>query len=152
MRQLIIEKSGCRESQGWSRDSSTLSTKSTPSTYPEIAVNAILVLIAVAYSLLDRQLTSSCCRRACPDWAPGSFPFFLDIYNNCSMMLLLGKSGAVPFSCPAKLIEFFSSGFGKAEIAGGFAQANAKVCSLTTEYLEMESALLMPEVCLPGTV
>ena len=37
---------------------STLSTKSTQSTYPEIAANAALVLIAVACSLLDRQLAS----------------------------------------------------------------------------------------------
>ncbi len=34
------------------------STKSTPSTYPEIAANAALVLIAVACSLLDRQLAA----------------------------------------------------------------------------------------------
>src|SRR5213080_1146525 len=33
---------------------SSQSTKSTPSTYPEIAANAVLVLIAVACSLLDR--------------------------------------------------------------------------------------------------
>ena len=32
--------------------------KSTASTYPEIAVNAALVLIAVAVSLLDRQLAA----------------------------------------------------------------------------------------------
>jgi four helix bundle suffix protein len=37
---------------------STLSTKSTPSTFPEIAANAALVLIAVACSLLDRQLAA----------------------------------------------------------------------------------------------
>jgi four helix bundle suffix protein len=37
---------------------STGSTKSTMSTYPEIAANAALVLIAVACSLLDRQLAS----------------------------------------------------------------------------------------------
>ena len=37
---------------------STESTKSTLSTYPEIAANAVLVLIAVACSLLDRQLAS----------------------------------------------------------------------------------------------
>ena len=40
---------------------STLSTKSTPSTkstYAEISANAALVLIAVACSLLDRQLAS----------------------------------------------------------------------------------------------
>ncbi len=37
---------------------STTSTVSTKSTYPEIAANAALVLIAVACSLLDRQLAS----------------------------------------------------------------------------------------------
>jgi four helix bundle suffix protein len=37
---------------------STASTKSTPSTYPDLAANAVLVLIAVASSLLDRQLAS----------------------------------------------------------------------------------------------
>jgi four helix bundle suffix protein len=37
---------------------STLSTKSTPSTYPELAANAVLVLLAVACSLLDRQLAA----------------------------------------------------------------------------------------------
>ncbi|MBC8432457.1 MAG: four helix bundle protein [Desulfobacterales bacterium] len=34
------------------------STKSIPSTYPEIAANAALVLIAVACSLLDRQIVA----------------------------------------------------------------------------------------------
>lgn len=37
---------------------STVSTSSTKSTYPEIAANAVLVLIAVACSLLDRQLAA----------------------------------------------------------------------------------------------
>lgn len=37
---------------------STPSIKSTKSTYPELAANAALVLIAVACSLLDRQLAS----------------------------------------------------------------------------------------------
>ena len=37
---------------------STGSIASTPSTYPEIAANAALVLIAVACSLLDRQLAA----------------------------------------------------------------------------------------------
>jgi four helix bundle suffix protein len=37
---------------------STQSTKSTPSTFAEISANAVLVLIAVACSLLDRQLAS----------------------------------------------------------------------------------------------
>jgi four helix bundle suffix protein len=36
----------------------TMSTSSTQSTYPEIAANAALVLIAVACGLLDRQLTA----------------------------------------------------------------------------------------------
>ena len=31
---------------------------STPSTYPEIAANAALILIAVASSLLDRQIAA----------------------------------------------------------------------------------------------
>lgn len=47
---------GARGSQ--SSPSSTKSTKSTESTFPEIAANAALVLIAVACSLLDRQLAS----------------------------------------------------------------------------------------------
>jgi four helix bundle suffix protein len=38
--------------------SSMLSTASTKSTYPEIAANAALTLIAVACSLLDRQLSA----------------------------------------------------------------------------------------------
>jgi four helix bundle suffix protein len=37
---------------------STQSTPSTPSTFPELAANAALVLIAVACSLLDRQLAA----------------------------------------------------------------------------------------------
>ncbi len=37
---------------------STRSPSSTPSTYPEIAANAALVLIAVATSLLDRQIAA----------------------------------------------------------------------------------------------
>jgi four helix bundle suffix protein len=37
---------------------STSSTPSTPSTFPELAANAALVLIAVACSLLDRQLAA----------------------------------------------------------------------------------------------
>jgi four helix bundle suffix protein len=40
------------------RRQSTGSTQSTRSTYPEIAANAALVLIAVACSLLDRQLAA----------------------------------------------------------------------------------------------
>ena len=38
--------------------SSTKSTASTPATYPEIAANGALVLIAVACSLLDRQIAA----------------------------------------------------------------------------------------------
>src|SRR5262249_20208659 len=38
--------------------SSTKSTPSTSSTFPELAANAALVLIAVACSLLDRQLAA----------------------------------------------------------------------------------------------
>ena len=37
-------------------DSPTKSTPSTPSTYPYVAANAALTLVAVACSLLDRQL------------------------------------------------------------------------------------------------
>ncbi|HEV2963123.1 MAG TPA: four helix bundle suffix domain-containing protein [Candidatus Angelobacter sp.] len=39
-------------------NASTKSIQSTMSTYPEIAANAVLVLVAVACSLLDRQLAS----------------------------------------------------------------------------------------------
>ena len=50
-----------RERQG-GRDAfsplSTPSMPSTPSTYPEIAANAALILIAVASSLLDRQIAA----------------------------------------------------------------------------------------------
>ena len=35
-----------------------MSTKSTPSTYSELAANATLALIAVACGLLDRQIAS----------------------------------------------------------------------------------------------
>jgi four helix bundle suffix protein len=53
-------QSGQRGLHGQQRgqDKSTQSTKSTPSTYPELAANAALVLIAVACSLLDRQLAA----------------------------------------------------------------------------------------------
>jgi four helix bundle suffix protein len=37
---------------------STASTRSTPSTFPELAANAALVLLTVACSLLDRQLAA----------------------------------------------------------------------------------------------
>ena len=40
------------------KTSSTKSTTSTKSTYPEIAANAALVLLAVACSLLDRQIAA----------------------------------------------------------------------------------------------
>ena len=56
------------EVAGWAREvhrkserrgeESIVSTSSTKSTYPEIAANAALVLIAVACSLLDRQLAA----------------------------------------------------------------------------------------------
>jgi len=38
--------------------SSTMSTKSGPASYPEIAANAVLALVAVATALLDRQLAA----------------------------------------------------------------------------------------------
>ena len=51
-----------RGQRGQSRPSgqnlSISSIKSTPSTYPELATNAALVLLTVACSLLDRQLTT----------------------------------------------------------------------------------------------
>lgn len=43
---------------GQSEEKSTVSTQSTTSTYPEISANAALVLLAVACSLLDRQLAA----------------------------------------------------------------------------------------------
>ena len=52
--------SGYREPSSGSAKSieSMKSIKSTPSTFPELAANAALVLIAVACSLLDRQLAA----------------------------------------------------------------------------------------------
>jgi four helix bundle suffix protein len=47
-----------RLEQSASAGTSMSSTKSTSSTFPEIAANAALVLIAVACSLLDRQLAA----------------------------------------------------------------------------------------------
>jgi four helix bundle suffix protein len=47
-----------RRGPGSGQTPSNQSTKSTPSTYPEIAANAALVLILVAMSLLDRQLAA----------------------------------------------------------------------------------------------
>jgi four helix bundle suffix protein len=44
--------------QNGHRGASTKSIASTTSTYPEVAANAALVLIAVAISLLDRQLAA----------------------------------------------------------------------------------------------
>lgn len=46
------------DGQSTSSMSSTLSTASTKTTYPEIAANAALTLLAVACSLLDRQLSA----------------------------------------------------------------------------------------------
>jgi len=53
----VHERSGQHGQYGHRRQS-TGSTKSSWSTYPEIAANAALVLIAVACSLLDRQLAA----------------------------------------------------------------------------------------------
>jgi four helix bundle suffix protein len=47
-----------RRGQSGRGAASTVSTASTPSTYAELAANAALVLIAVACSLLDRQLVA----------------------------------------------------------------------------------------------
>lgn len=54
-----VKESG-RNEQGEPKERrpSTHSTQSTPSTYPEIAANAALVLINVAAALLDRQVAS----------------------------------------------------------------------------------------------
>lgn len=56
----VHEKRGLHGQNGLGGQSigSPLSTKSTRSTYPEIAANAALVLITVACSLLDRQLSA----------------------------------------------------------------------------------------------
>lgn len=57
----VHDRGRCRQSgqeMPHSRNLSTSSTKSTASTYPEIAANAALVLITVACSLLDRQLAA----------------------------------------------------------------------------------------------
>jgi four helix bundle suffix protein len=56
-----VHESGGRDGQyrqGGQSATSMESTSSTKSTYPEIAANAALVLLAVACSLLDRQLAS----------------------------------------------------------------------------------------------
>ena len=47
-----------RSGSGATGPKSTPSTKSTESTFPEIAANGVLALIAVACSLLDRQIAS----------------------------------------------------------------------------------------------
>lgn len=56
------EEHDCRRSrhsgQNGLKQSTTPSTKSAMPTYPEIAANAALVLLAVACSLLDRQITA----------------------------------------------------------------------------------------------
>ena len=52
-----VHKSG-RHGRNGQEKMSTKSTPSTGSTYPGIAANAALVLIAVACSLLDRQLAA----------------------------------------------------------------------------------------------
>ncbi len=56
----VAEVHGRHGQSGHARTStpSTKSTPSIPSTYPEIAANAALTLIAVAVSLLDRQLAA----------------------------------------------------------------------------------------------
>jgi four helix bundle suffix protein len=62
----VYEENGPRGQRGYSGQvkksnqsmSSTMSRLSLPPTYPEIAANAALVLIAVASSLLDRQLAA----------------------------------------------------------------------------------------------
>ncbi len=51
-------QSGFKQDMNLQSTKSTLSTESTPSTYPESAANAALVLITVACALLDRQLAS----------------------------------------------------------------------------------------------
>jgi four helix bundle suffix protein len=53
-----IQKRSGHHGQDGQNGPSTMSTVSTQSAYPEIAANAALVLIAVACSLLDRQLAS----------------------------------------------------------------------------------------------
>jgi four helix bundle suffix protein len=60
VREVRNGRHGQREQHGRSGAgaASTVSTSSTPSSYPEIAANAALVLIAVACSLLDRQLAA----------------------------------------------------------------------------------------------
>lgn len=52
------KESGQESGQGGGKTTSSSSTKSTAATYPELAANAALVLLAVACSLLDRQLAA----------------------------------------------------------------------------------------------
>ena len=47
-----------RSGQSQTEKKSTASTKSTGSTFPEIAANGALALLAVACSLLDRQIAT----------------------------------------------------------------------------------------------
>lgn len=57
--QKLCGRSGQNSGLGGVKTMSTLSTPlSTPSTFPELAANATLVLLAVACSLLDRQLAA----------------------------------------------------------------------------------------------
>ena len=57
VREYELAHYGQNGRHGYDRPSTT-SMPSTPSTYPEIAANAALVLIAVACSLLDRQISA----------------------------------------------------------------------------------------------
>jgi four helix bundle suffix protein len=57
-REARAGQDGRRGQSGRVSETSTVSTKSTVSTFPEIAANGALALIAVACSLLDRQLAS----------------------------------------------------------------------------------------------
>src|SRR5262245_50536059 len=57
VREVHDGRSG-QSGRGSGPEKSKQSMKSTTSTYPEIAANAALVLIAVACSLLDRQIAS----------------------------------------------------------------------------------------------
>ncbi|HTA31033.1 MAG TPA: four helix bundle suffix domain-containing protein [Candidatus Cybelea sp.] len=56
---IALRPTSADDVAAWARDvRQRKSTSSTPSTYAEIAANGALVLIAVASSLLDRQLSS----------------------------------------------------------------------------------------------
>lgn len=56
--QKVSGRHGLHGQDGQSEEESTRSTSSTTSTYSEISANAALVLLAVACSLLDRQLAA----------------------------------------------------------------------------------------------